>query len=71
MHDLQGCDIRIISDYNYRNLMCIVCSFTSAYFLIYDDEYRGVHYDDDDDHHHALHDIRGFVVPPDSQLARL
>ena len=35
--------------------MQIVCSYTSDYFLIYDDGYERVHYDDD----HVLHDIRG------------
>ena len=40
-----------------------VCSFTSGYFSFYDDEYKRVQYDDDD-HHHALHDTRGFTVPP-------
>ena len=40
--------------------MHIVYSFTSGYFLIYDDEYECVRYDDDD-HHHVLHDIREFV----------
>ena len=39
--------------------MHIVCSYTSGYFLIYDDEYERVHYDGDE--HHALHDIRGFA----------
>ena len=43
--------------------MYIVCSFTSGYFLFYD-EYVRVHYDDDD----LLHDTRGFVVPLDIQL---
>ena len=40
--------------------MHIVRSYTSAYFLIYDDEYGCLHYNDDDDDH-ALHDIRGFA----------
>ena len=47
--------------------MHIVCSFTSGYFSLYDDEYGRIH-DDDDHHHHALHDIRGFVVPSNVQL---
>ena len=52
--------------------MHIVCSYTSGYFLIYDDEYGCVHYNNDDDEYgcvhyndddddHALHDIRGFA----------
>ena len=40
--------------------MHIVCSYTSSYFLIYDDEYIRVHYDDDDNH--VSHDIQGFAV---------
>ena len=39
--------------------MHIMCSYTSSYFSIYDDECSHVHYDDD--HHHASHDIRGFA----------
>ena len=38
--------------------MHIVCSYTSGYFPIYDDEYGRVHYDDDD---HVSHDIWGFA----------
>ena len=36
--------------------MHFVCTCTSSYFPIYDDEYGHIHYDDDD---HALHDIQG------------
>ena len=35
--------------------MYFVCTYTSGYFSIYDDEYGRVHYDDDDDVH-ASHD---------------
>ena len=61
--------------------MRIRYSYTSGYFLIYDDEYGHVHYDDDDDdddddhhHHHASHDIQEFDDLQTSsyrQLARL
>ena len=30
--------------------MHFVCTYTSCYFLILDDEYGYLHYDDDDDH---------------------
>ena len=43
---------------------CILyCSYTSGYFLIYDDKHGRVHYDDDGRHHHhyhVSHDTRGF-----------
>ena len=55
--------------------MHIICSFTSDYFPIYDDEYEHVYYDDDDHHHHhVLHDIWGFADLQTSgyrQLTRL
>ena len=56
MNDVLGSVIRTIQDENYRNLMHIVCSYTSGYFSIYDDEYEHVHYDDND-YYHVLHDI--------------
>ena len=37
-------------DENYKNLMHCVCTYTTRYFPIYDDEYGRVHYDDDGDH---------------------
>ena len=47
-----------------------MCSFTSGYFPIYDNEYGHIHYDDDDgddddgddddDDDDVLHDIQGF-----------
>ena len=40
--------------------MDIVCSYTSDYFPIYDDDYKRVHYDEDGDDQ-TLHDIRGFA----------
>ena len=40
--------------------MHFVCSYTSGYFPIYDDEYEHVYYDDDDDGH-ALHDTQWFA----------
>ena len=43
-------------DENYWDLMHFVCTYTSDYFPIYDDEYGLVHYDDDDHHHPASHD---------------
>ena len=39
--------------------MYIVCSYTSGYFPIYDDEYRHLYYDDN--HHHVSHDTRRFT----------
>ena len=44
--------------------MHIVCSFTSGYFSIYNDEYGHVHFGDDD----IMPDIQGFIVPPDIRL---
>ena len=43
--------------------MHFVCSYTSSYFSIYDDEYGHVYYDDDNDHHHhhASHDTQEFT----------
>ena len=38
--------------------MHIVCSYTSRYFLFYD-EYGRVHYDDDDDDYHVWHEHDG------------
>ena len=37
--------------------MHFVCTYTSGYFPIYDDEYGRVHYDDE--HHHASHGTQG------------
>ena len=37
--------------------MHFVCTYTSGYFPIYDNEYGRVCYDDDDDH--VLHDTQG------------
>ena len=42
---------------NYGDLVHFVCTYTSDYFPIYDDEYGHVHYDDH--HHHASHDTQG------------
>ena len=53
--------------------MHVVCSYTSGYFFIYDDEYEWVDYDNDDDYH-ASHDIQGFAdlrMSGYEQLARL
>ena len=44
---------------NHRDLEYFVCTYTSDYFLIYDDKYEHVHYDDD--YHHASHDTQGFA----------
>ena len=44
---------RFFEDENYRKRLDFVCSYTSGYFPIYDDEYGRVYYDDD----RASHDI--------------
>ena len=40
--------------------MHTVCSYTSDYFPIYDDEYGHIQYDDDDEHH-VSHDTQKFA----------
>ena len=37
---------RVFKDENHRGLMHFACTYTSWYFLIYDDEYGRVRYDD-------------------------
>ena len=39
--------------------MHCVCTYTSGFFFIYDNEYRRVHYDNDHHHHHVSHDTHG------------
>ena len=52
------CHEYYLKDENFMGLMHFVCTYTSWYFPIYDDEYERVSYDDND---HASHETQWSV----------